>query len=159
MSWSVMVARTRMWRMTVAVMRGGNFEGAAWQRPQLARNRFSPSSRDASSILGRELEADVPPEGASFFSLLSLFAQLAMANSKTPAVTMISRRVLVLTAHLLRAIAAKRSATSCRRPKDLHRVRARTAVRMLRRRERHCGSSSSTPHRLRWCHDRARLAS
>ena len=39
MSWSVMVARTRMWRTTVAMTRGGNFCGAAWQRPQLARKR------------------------------------------------------------------------------------------------------------------------
>ena len=44
MSSSVIVARTRMWRTMVTIMRGGNLCGAAWQRPQLARNRFSPSS-------------------------------------------------------------------------------------------------------------------
>src|SRR5690242_10639470 len=44
MSWSVMVARTRMWRTIVVIMRGGNLGGAAWQRPQLERKRFSPST-------------------------------------------------------------------------------------------------------------------
>src|SRR5580704_12193317 len=49
MSSSVMVARTRMWRRMVAIMRGGNFCGAAWQRPQLARKRCSPATRMASA--------------------------------------------------------------------------------------------------------------
>src|ERR1041384_3635000 len=44
MSCSVMVARTRMWRTMVAIMRGGNLGGAVWQRPQLERKRFSPST-------------------------------------------------------------------------------------------------------------------
>jgi hypothetical protein len=44
-----MVARTRIWRTIVAIMRGGNFCGAAWQRPQFAWNLFSPSSRIASA--------------------------------------------------------------------------------------------------------------
>ena len=42
---SVIVARTRMCLRTVAIIRGGNFCGAAWHRPQLAWNRFSPSIR------------------------------------------------------------------------------------------------------------------
>ena len=33
---SVIVARTRMCRRTVPIIRGGNFSGVAWQRPQLA---------------------------------------------------------------------------------------------------------------------------
>src|SRR5262252_695954 len=44
-----MVARTRMCRRAVAIMRGGNFWGAAWHRPQLARKRFSPSMRVVSA--------------------------------------------------------------------------------------------------------------
>jgi hypothetical protein len=44
----VIVARTRIWRTIVAIMRGDNFCGAAWQRPQFAWNLFSPSSRIAS---------------------------------------------------------------------------------------------------------------
>jgi len=42
---SLMYARTLMWRTIVAIIRGGNFSGAAWQRSQFARNRFSPSAR------------------------------------------------------------------------------------------------------------------
>jgi hypothetical protein len=42
MSSSVIMARTRMWRTMVAIMRGGNLCGAAWHRLQLARNRCSP---------------------------------------------------------------------------------------------------------------------
>src|SRR5215475_1188440 len=38
-----MLARTRIWRTMVAIMRDGNLGGAAWQRPQLERNRLSPS--------------------------------------------------------------------------------------------------------------------
>src|SRR6267142_5730692 len=48
-SWSVILALTRMWRTMVAIMRGGNVGGEAWQREQLARKRFSPSSRMAPS--------------------------------------------------------------------------------------------------------------
>jgi len=43
------MARTRMWRTMVAVIRGENLGGAAWQRPQLERNRLSP--QDESLIL------------------------------------------------------------------------------------------------------------
>jgi len=49
MSSSVIVARTLIWRTIVAIMRGGNFWGAAWHRPQLARNLFSPSTRIVSA--------------------------------------------------------------------------------------------------------------
>jgi len=35
--------------MMVAIILGGNFGGAAWQREQLDRKRFSPSSLEASS--------------------------------------------------------------------------------------------------------------
>src|ERR1700690_1425569 len=49
MSSSVIVARTRMWRTMVAIIRGGNLWGAAWQRLQLARNRCSPCTRMASA--------------------------------------------------------------------------------------------------------------
>src|SRR5215469_18219425 len=34
-----------MCRSAVAIMRGGNFWGAAWHRPQFARKRLSPSMR------------------------------------------------------------------------------------------------------------------
>lgn len=49
MSSSVRLARTRIWRMIVAIMRGENFGGAMWQRPQLAWYRLSPSRRMGSS--------------------------------------------------------------------------------------------------------------
>jgi len=49
MSSSVIVARTRIWRSTVLMARGGNFCGAAWQRPQFARNRCSPKARMVSA--------------------------------------------------------------------------------------------------------------
>jgi hypothetical protein len=47
MSSSVIMARTLMWRMAAAITRGGNLCGGWWQRPQLMRNLFSPSSRRA----------------------------------------------------------------------------------------------------------------
>src|SRR5437016_705089 len=50
MSSSVIVARTRMCQTIVAIIRGGNFCGAAWQRPQLARKRCSPCMRMASTL-------------------------------------------------------------------------------------------------------------
>src|SRR5450755_1752544 len=49
MSSSVIIARTRMWRTMVAIMRGGNLWGAAWQRLQFVRNRCSPCTRMASA--------------------------------------------------------------------------------------------------------------
>src|ERR1700683_658056 len=48
---SVIMARTRMWRIAVAITRGGYLCGDWWQRLQLARNRFSPSTRSAASML------------------------------------------------------------------------------------------------------------
>src|SRR5262249_19505266 len=48
---SVRVARTRIWRTTGAIRRGGNLRGAAWHRPQLARNRSSPSRRVSWTVL------------------------------------------------------------------------------------------------------------
>src|ERR1700676_4094765 len=51
MSSSVIVARPRMWRTMVAIIRGGNLCGAAWQRLQLARNRCSPCTRMASALV------------------------------------------------------------------------------------------------------------
>src|SRR5580700_1821146 len=70
MSSSVTVARTRMWRTIVAIIRGGNFWGAAWQRPQFARKRFSPWRRaDGSLPTGPLLLA-----AASFFAGAALFA-------------------------------------------------------------------------------------
>ena len=162
MSWSVMVARTRMWRITVAIMRGGNFEGALWQRPQFARKRFSPSRRDASSIFGCVLVVDEPVDGASFFSL-SLFAHPAIAKNRAPAITVIRRSVRVLVARLLiahprMATAVIQSATSCPPPTDLRRVPAQTAGRNWRTRGHHCGSNSSARSRPRWCRVRARQA-
>lgn len=63
MSSSVIVARTRIWRMMVAAARGGSFCGAIWQRLQLARNRFSPSiltdgSTRIADVLVLEVELD-----------------------------------------------------------------------------------------------------
>src|SRR5713226_7474107 len=49
MSSSVIMARTLICRMAVAITRGGNLCGAIWHRPQLVRNLFSPSTRSARS--------------------------------------------------------------------------------------------------------------
>src|SRR6476660_1562509 len=49
MSSSVIMARTRICRTAVAIMRGENLCGAMWQRPQLVLKRFSPSMRMARS--------------------------------------------------------------------------------------------------------------
>jgi hypothetical protein len=57
MSSSVIVARTRMCRTTVAIMRGESLCGAWWHRPQLVANLFSPSIRNDSS--SRTLDAEV----------------------------------------------------------------------------------------------------
>src|ERR1041385_842456 len=38
-----MAARTRIWRTMVAIIRGENLGGAAWQRAQLEQKRLSPS--------------------------------------------------------------------------------------------------------------------
>src|SRR5690242_4474231 len=46
-----MLARTRICRTMVAIMREGNLGGAIWQRPQLERNRFSPSKCRFSSCV------------------------------------------------------------------------------------------------------------
>ncbi len=40
-----------MWRIAAAMTRGGNLCGGWWQRPQFARNRFSPSRRAIRSSL------------------------------------------------------------------------------------------------------------
>src|SRR5580658_3229294 len=57
MSSSVMVARTRMWRMMVAAARGGSLVGATWQRLQFAWKRFSPSMRrDGSTWIAEVFE-------------------------------------------------------------------------------------------------------
>src|SRR6185437_12700530 len=65
-----MVALTRICRTIVAIMRGGNFCGAAWQRPQFARYRRSPSIRRlaesisvADSALVALAEEEVPGLG------------------------------------------------------------------------------------------------
>lgn len=62
---SVIVARTRMCLRTVAIIRGGNFCGAAWHRPQLAWNRFSPSIRIESLS---DACTTATPVAASFFA-------------------------------------------------------------------------------------------
>jgi len=48
MSSSVIVARTRMCRTTVAIILGGKWCGDWWHRPQFVENRFSPSASIAS---------------------------------------------------------------------------------------------------------------
>src|SRR5579859_65919 len=66
MSSSVMLARTRMWRTMVDIMRGANRGGARWQRAQLERKRFSPSRCRFSSWV--EL-AEAAGAGASLLEL------------------------------------------------------------------------------------------
>src|SRR5476649_2741080 len=87
MSWSVMAARTRIWRTMVAIIRGGNLGGAAWQRAQFDRNRFSPSRRLGSSCAARAAEAELAPAslGASLPPVLAPAARLnnmALARRK-----------------------------------------------------------------------------
>src|SRR5215469_12682262 len=81
MSWSVMAARTRMWRTMVAIIRGANLGGAAWQRAQLARKRLSPS-RCMFSFWAAWLSTDWPAGAAAAgvslgASLLPLLLALA----------------------------------------------------------------------------------
>ena len=76
MSSSVIVARTRMCRTTVAIMRGGKWCGDWWHRPQFVLNRLSPSASIASlsrtagaardfAGAGAALEFDAPVEVAA----------------------------------------------------------------------------------------------
>src|SRR5882672_8904866 len=94
MSASVMVARTRIWQTMVAIMRGGNLCGAAWQRLQLARNLFSPSARvlSASSLL-RSAEAVLVEAAAGSAFEFAFFggsaAKTAAANARIPVNNMI----------------------------------------------------------------------
>src|SRR5277367_6334238 len=87
MSLSVMVARTRIWRTMVAIIRGGNFWGAAWQRPQFAWNRRSPSTRMVSA------SAALRTTGALVLTLLPDEAapHTAEASTKSP----ISNRIFI----------------------------------------------------------------
>ena len=85
MSSSVIVALTRMWRTIVAIIRGGNLWGAAWHRPQLARNLCSPSARMAS--LSSRLWTAGPVEVA--FIRGSAIACTTQSNPRTPAKMMI----------------------------------------------------------------------
>lgn len=63
MSASVIVARTRMCRTTVAIILGGKWCGDWWHRPQFVANLFSPSTSKASSsriAAPDRLELDAP---------------------------------------------------------------------------------------------------
>src|SRR5215475_12542793 len=99
-----MLARTRMWRTMVAIMRDGNFGGAAWQRPQLERNRFSPSRRRFSSCV----ELPVAAEAVAAESLLPplVLAAAPIASSMARARKRVEIAVLILIICFLMARAA-----------------------------------------------------
>src|ERR1700739_3776655 len=86
---SVIMARTLMWRSIVTIIRGGNLWGAMWQRPQLARNRFSPSKRASAASctsLGR-LEVGVRVDAGAREGVVGEFSPFACscaAAYKTP---------------------------------------------------------------------------
>src|SRR6185312_9538297 len=95
MSSSVMVALTRMWRTIVAIMRGGNFCGAAWHRPQFARYLRSPSIRRfaESRSLGAASAATVETPG----EVAGLGASAAVApRAQTNAAIQTNSRILIL---------------------------------------------------------------
>src|SRR5437660_11734081 len=90
MSAFVRSARTRIWRTIVAIIRGGNFGGAAWQRAQLERKRFSPSKcRLSSCVVFAEAEAVAVAEAGE--SLLPAFLALA------PSVSVSARKAAAIT--------------------------------------------------------------
>jgi hypothetical protein len=93
MSSSVIVARTRMWRTMVPIMRGENFCGAAWQRPQFDRKRRSPSTRMASAATGLRVAGTAVP---SFFPD-DAAPHTTEAMAKTPP----SNAIFIFTADLL----------------------------------------------------------
>ncbi len=93
MSSSVIVARTRMCRTMVPIMRGGNFCGAAWQRPQLDWNRRSPSTRMAPAAAAFRTDGALVP---SFFPD-DAAPHAAEAMAKTP----ISDAIFIFIADLL----------------------------------------------------------
>src|SRR5712675_127393 len=103
MSASVIVARTRMWRTMVAIMRGGNLCGAAWQRLQLERNLFSPSARvlSAASLL-RSAEALLfvitAGSAVEFAFLGGSAANTTAVNAKIPANNVIFDFIALLSA-------------------------------------------------------------
>src|SRR3954466_3676263 len=104
MSWSVMVARTRMWRTMVAIIRGGNLGGAAWQRPQLERKRFSPSTcMDSFRAL---CCAETVGAAESFAASLLLLALAIKPSDKALATRNAARRNLIFIARLLAAASA-----------------------------------------------------
>src|SRR6478672_8266792 len=105
MSWSVIVARTRMWRTMVAIMRGGNLGGAAWQRPQLERKRFSPSTCIFSFCA--LCSAETVGAGESFaVSLPPLPALAIVPNDRALAARNAAKRNLIFIARLLAAASA-----------------------------------------------------
>src|SRR6266536_2365131 len=98
MSASVMVARTRMWRTMVVIMRGGNLCGAAWQRLQLARNLFSPSTRMASAssrLRSAEGRLLVTTAGSAVASELEPFGGSAAKTAETIASALTNIAILI----------------------------------------------------------------
>src|ERR1700682_4353117 len=75
--------------MIVPIVRGGNLGGAAWQRAQLARNRFSPSSRMVSSCAASLDEvAAVAVAAAGAGVLFLLLGVLAHADATASPINM-----------------------------------------------------------------------
>src|ERR1700753_78415 len=118
-----MVARTRMCRTMVAITRGENFGGAAWQRPQLARKRCSPSRCRFSSCTAG---AAVVAAGADVEAVASFAASLLLVPAKAARLKKIApERMMVGIANFIFIIAPSLAATqalqsdkSCQRPRD-----------------------------------------
>src|SRR3982074_2592346 len=100
-----MVARPRMWRTIVAIIRGGNLGGAAWQRPQLERNRFSPSTCMVSFCAPGSAETAVAEESFEV-SLLPPFALAIKPRDKAPATKNAAKTNLIFIVRSLAAAAA-----------------------------------------------------
>src|SRR5690242_13055101 len=121
-----MLARTRMCRTMVAIMREGNLGGAVWQRPQLERNRFSPSKCRFSSCV--ELVAAVVAAAVELFAVVfagaveflpSLdLAAAPIASNMANARKAVDIAVLILITCFLMAPAASQTGTSCRLSRD-----------------------------------------
>src|SRR5215467_8372129 len=106
-----------MWRTIVAVIRGGNFAGAVWQRPQLERNRFSPSSLMVSSWALAAVAEAVDSFAAS---LLALRAFASRPRKMADASSSAAIPNLIFIVHLPAATSAGQSGKSSLPSIDWH---------------------------------------
>src|SRR6478609_478855 len=163
MSWSVMAARTRIWRTMVAIIRGGNLGGAAWQRAQLERKRLSPS-RCMFSFCAAWLSdwpAGAAAAAVSFGASLlpPLLALAASPSDMAPATRNAAKANLIfIIARLLAAASASQSDRSCQSSRDWRFCPGQIAGHSWRKHVYRCAGNSSCRNRLPWCLYPARQA-